>query len=156
MSEWVKRKPCQGYGRLLVAVAMPTVLKILSLKSWLPDLEIVLGLHLLKHRWIRWLMMMLVWFFGCCFKSNFSLLSWSEFIFFYRDNCFSQCVAIVGSQFNFFNFPKSCLHLLSPKWQVIVAFRNKTFYLSRQLQFGFDSVFTTESVKTPPSLFGLS
>jgi hypothetical protein len=29
-SEWVKWKPCRGYGRLLAAVAMPTVLKILS------------------------------------------------------------------------------------------------------------------------------
>jgi hypothetical protein len=33
MSEWVKWKPCRGYGCLLAAVAMPTVLKILSLKS---------------------------------------------------------------------------------------------------------------------------
>jgi hypothetical protein len=33
MSEWVKWKPCRGYGRLLAAVAMPTVLKILSLIS---------------------------------------------------------------------------------------------------------------------------
>jgi hypothetical protein len=32
-SEWVKWQPCRGYGRLLAAVAMPTVLKILSLKS---------------------------------------------------------------------------------------------------------------------------
>jgi hypothetical protein len=30
------------------------------------------------------------------------------------------------------------------------------FHFLRQLQFGFISVFTTESVKTPPSLFGLS
>jgi hypothetical protein len=30
MSEWVNRKPCQGYERLLAAVAMPTVLNILS------------------------------------------------------------------------------------------------------------------------------
>jgi hypothetical protein len=33
MSEWVKWKPCRGYGRLLAAVAMPTVLEILSLIS---------------------------------------------------------------------------------------------------------------------------
>jgi hypothetical protein len=33
MLEWVKWQPCQGYGRLLAAVAMPTVLKILSLIS---------------------------------------------------------------------------------------------------------------------------
>jgi hypothetical protein len=33
MSEWVKWQPCRGYGRLLAAVAMPTVLKILSLIS---------------------------------------------------------------------------------------------------------------------------
>ena len=38
-SEWVKWQPCRGYGRLLAAVAMPTVLKILSLKSWLADLK---------------------------------------------------------------------------------------------------------------------
>jgi hypothetical protein len=30
MFEWVKWQPCRGYGRLLAAVAMPTVLKILS------------------------------------------------------------------------------------------------------------------------------
>jgi hypothetical protein len=29
-SEWVKWQPCRGYGRLLAAVAMPTVLKNLS------------------------------------------------------------------------------------------------------------------------------
>jgi hypothetical protein len=29
-SEWVKWQPCRGYERLLAAVAMPTVLKILS------------------------------------------------------------------------------------------------------------------------------
>jgi hypothetical protein len=33
MSEWVKWKPCRGYGRLLAAVAMPTILEILSLIS---------------------------------------------------------------------------------------------------------------------------
>jgi len=33
MSEWVKWKPCRGYGRLLAAVAMPTVLEMLSLIS---------------------------------------------------------------------------------------------------------------------------
>jgi len=33
MSEWVKWKPYRGYGCLLEAVAMPTVLKILSLIS---------------------------------------------------------------------------------------------------------------------------
>ena len=35
-------------------------------------------------------------------SSNFSLLSSPEFISYDRDNCFAQCVAIVGSQFNFF------------------------------------------------------
>ena len=39
MSEWVKWKPCRGYGCLLAVVAMPTVLKILSLKLWLADLK---------------------------------------------------------------------------------------------------------------------
>jgi hypothetical protein len=29
MSEWVKWKPCRGYGCLLAATAMPTVLEIL-------------------------------------------------------------------------------------------------------------------------------
>jgi hypothetical protein len=33
MSEWVKWQPCRGYGRLLAAVAMSTVLEILSLIS---------------------------------------------------------------------------------------------------------------------------
>jgi hypothetical protein len=29
-SEWVKWQPCRGYRRLLAAVAMPTIFKILS------------------------------------------------------------------------------------------------------------------------------
>jgi hypothetical protein len=32
-SEWVKWKPRRGYGCLLEAVAMPTILKVLSLMS---------------------------------------------------------------------------------------------------------------------------
>jgi hypothetical protein len=32
MSEWVKWQPCRGYGRLLAAVAMPTVLEIFIFK----------------------------------------------------------------------------------------------------------------------------
>jgi hypothetical protein len=42
MSEWVKWQPCRGYGRLLVAVAMPTVLEILSLISDLLILRLLL------------------------------------------------------------------------------------------------------------------
>jgi hypothetical protein len=43
------------------------------------------------------------------------------------------------------------------KRQIIVALCYKTSYsFLRQLQFGFVSVFTTESVKTPLSSFGLS
>jgi hypothetical protein len=42
MSEWVKWKPCRGYGRLLAAVAMPTVLEILSLISDLLILRLLL------------------------------------------------------------------------------------------------------------------
>ena len=53
MSEWVKWKPFRGYGRLLEAVAMPTVLNILSLISGLADLGTVTGFRLLKHRWKR-------------------------------------------------------------------------------------------------------
>ena len=102
--------------------------------------------------------MMLVRFFGCCFKSNFSLLSWSGSISFDIDNCFSQCVAIVGSQFNFFIALKklptpNCL--LNDKSSSHFSTRH-LFHFLRQLQFGFDSLFTTESVKTLLSLFGLS
>jgi hypothetical protein len=58
----------------------------------------------------------------------------------------------------FFNCPKklptpNCL--LNDKSSSHFATRH-LFHFLRQLQFGFDSVFTTESVKTPPSLFGLS
>jgi hypothetical protein len=54
MSEWVKWQPCRGYGRLLVVVAMPKVLNILSLISRLADLKTVISFHLLKHRWKSW------------------------------------------------------------------------------------------------------
>ena len=110
MSEWVKWKPCRGYGRLLAIVAIPTVLEILSLISWLADLKIVINFHLLKHCWNSWLMMMFIRFSGCCFWVGiiFALLIW---IFsFNRDNCFYQCVAIVGSHCHFYIFLTSCLH----------------------------------------------
>ena len=67
MSEWVKWQPCRGYGCLLAAVAMPTVLKILSLISWLADLKTIISFHLSKHYWINWLMMMFILFSGCYF-----------------------------------------------------------------------------------------
>jgi hypothetical protein len=66
-------------------------------------------------------------------------------------------LAPVGSQFNFFNFPKSCLHLCLLNFKFLSHFANKRhFYFMRHLQIGFDLFFMTESVKTPPSLFGLS
>jgi hypothetical protein len=45
MSEWVKWQPCRGYGRLLAAVALSTVLEILSLISWLACLKTVISFH---------------------------------------------------------------------------------------------------------------
>jgi hypothetical protein len=45
MSEWVKWQPCRGYERLLAAVALSTVLGILSLISWLPCLKTVISFH---------------------------------------------------------------------------------------------------------------
>jgi hypothetical protein len=63
----------------------------------------------------------------------------------------------VGSQFNFFNCPKSCLHLCLLNFKFLSHFaKRRYFHFIRHLQIGFDSVFTTKSVKTPPSLFGLS
>ena len=47
-------------------------------------------------------MMMKCSFYFCCFELKFFLTFWSEFVTFHRDNCFAQCVAIVGSQPNFF------------------------------------------------------
>jgi hypothetical protein len=45
MSEWVKWQPYRGYGCLLVAVALSTVLEILSLISGLTCLKIVISFH---------------------------------------------------------------------------------------------------------------
>jgi hypothetical protein len=45
MSEWVKWQPCRGYGRLLEAVALSTVLEILSLISCLAWLKNVISFH---------------------------------------------------------------------------------------------------------------
>ena len=74
-------------------------------------------------------MTMLVRFSGCCFKSNFSLLSWSEFISFDRDNCFAQCVAIVGSQYNFVsNCPKNL-----PTPNCLLNDKSSSYFASRHL-----------------------
>ena len=45
MLEWVKWQPFRGYGRLLAAVALSTVLDILSLISQLACLETVISFH---------------------------------------------------------------------------------------------------------------
>jgi hypothetical protein len=45
MSEWVKWQPCRGYVRLLAAVALSTVLGILSLISWLAHLKNLISFH---------------------------------------------------------------------------------------------------------------
>ena len=67
ISEWVKWQPCRGYGCLLVAVALSTVLGILSLILWLAYLKTVISFHLLKHCWNNWLMMMFIRFSSCYF-----------------------------------------------------------------------------------------
>jgi hypothetical protein len=68
-----------------------------------------------------------------------------------------KCWCLVGSQFNFFNCPKSCLHLclLNFKFLSHLA-KRRCFHFKRRLQIGFDLFFTTESVKTHPLLFELS
>ena len=82
-------------------------------------------------------MMMLVRFSGCCFKLNFYLMSWSEFISFDRYNCFSQCVSIVGSQFNFFHCLISCLHLCLLNFKFPSHFANRQhFHFMRHSQIG--------------------
>ena len=108
MSEWVKWKPYRGYGRLLEAVALSTVLEILSLISWLTGLKTVICFHLLKHCWNSWLMMMFIRFSGYCFLVGiiFDVLIW--ICPFGKDNCFYQCVAIVGNQITFFHCIISC------------------------------------------------
>ena len=94
----------------------------------------------------------------CCFKLKFFLTFWSEFITFHRDNCFAQCVAIVGSQPNFFSIAlESCLHPLSyydkPLSHCANGHSSYFFdhYNSISTQF-----FTTASVKTLLSLIRLS
>ena len=84
-------------------------------------------------------MMMKCNFFVCCFKLKFFLTFWSEFITFYRDNCFAQCVAIVGSQPNFFLLlSKSCLHPLRYHDKSLSLSTNQhSFYFLRQFQFDF-------------------
>ena len=89
---------------------------------------------------IFWLLF-LSWNFLCCPNLNLFLLN--------RDNYFSQCVTIVGSQFNFFHCPISCL--LSSHFT-----NRRYFHFLQHLQIGLDLVFTTASVETPPSLFELS
>ena len=52
---------------------------------------------------------------------------------------------------------KRCLHLCLLNSKFLSHFANRRyFHFKRHLQIDFDLVFTTESVKTPPSLFGLS
>ena len=82
-SEWVKWQPCRGYGRLLAAVDLSTVLEILSLILWLTGLKIVISFHLLKHCWKKminddvwttfWLLF-LSWNFLGCLNLNLLLL----------------------------------------------------------------------------------
>jgi len=45
MLEWAKWQPSRGYGRLLAAVALSTILEILSLISQLTCLETVISFH---------------------------------------------------------------------------------------------------------------
>ena len=48
----------------------------------------------------------------------------------------------VGSQFNFFNCPKSCLHLCLLNFKFLSHFANiRHFYFMRHLQIGFDLFF---------------
>jgi hypothetical protein len=57
----------------------------------------------------------------------------------------------------FFHCPISCPHLCLVNFKLSSHFANRRhFHFMRHLQIGFDLVFTTESVKTPPSLFELS
>jgi hypothetical protein len=57
----------------------------------------------------------------------------------------------------FFQLPLSCLHLCLLNFKFLSHFANRRhFHFKRHLQIGFDLFFTTKSVKTPPSLFGLS
>jgi hypothetical protein len=45
ISEWVKWQPYRGYERLMEAVALSTVLGILSLILWLVCLKTVISFH---------------------------------------------------------------------------------------------------------------
>jgi hypothetical protein len=57
----------------------------------------------------------------------------------------------------FFDCPKSCLHLCLLNFKFLSHFVNRQcFHFKRHLQIGLDLLFTTESMKNPPSLFGLS
>ena len=88
--------------------------------------------------------------FGCYF--------WVEIIFvvliwigtFCRDNCFYQCVAIVGSQITFFYCLVNCLHQCFAnidffRWNFQM---NDTFILCAFLHTYFQIFFTSVSVKT--------
>ena len=59
-----------------------------------------------KHCWNMWLMKMFTrLFFGCYFWVRIFLIIIIWICSFGKDNCFYQCVAIVGSQFAFFYCP---------------------------------------------------
>ena len=79
----------------------------------------------------------------CCFELKFFLTFWSEFITFHRDNCFAQCVAIVGSQPVFFLLlSKICLDPLRYHDKSLSLYANRhSSYLLRQFQFNFVLVF---------------
>ena len=95
---------------------------------------------------------------ACCFvlEAFLNNLIWIHYV--HRDNCFAQCVTIVGSQPTFFSITlKSCLHPLRYLNEIFVAFHQWTYdSFSQPLQFDFDSVFTIANVKTPTSLTVLS
>ena len=94
----------------------------------------------------------------CCFKLKFFLTFWSEFITFHRDNCFAQCVTIVGSQPNFFSIAlKSCLHplLYYDKPLSHCANGHSSYFCDHYNSISIE-VFTTASVRTLLSLIRLS
>ena len=73
----------------------------------------VIGLHLLKLRWKKMSDDDEVQFFCLlfCVVIFLNILIWIHY--FHRDNCFAQCVAIIGSQPNFFSITlERCLHPL--------------------------------------------
>jgi hypothetical protein len=136
-------------------VAMPTVLKILSLILWLTDLKTVISLYLLKspEKIVN---------DDVCTTFWWLFLSW---IFFYHPNmnlflsteitASPSVSALLAANSIFFNCLKSCPHLCLLNFKFLSHFaKRRHFHSMRHLQIGFNLFFTTESVKTPP--FGLS